>query len=293
MSEHLREACVRADGARFLKAPGRVKLGKIHLGVPQFISARPLVYGLMRVVDPRIVLNYNEPTILAEMLTRGEIDAALIPSIEFLRGAGHYLVNGPGLVARPGHGSAVLIASKPLCDLKRVAVSEHCRTPVATLRIALSDLHGVLPDLLVEKHIDANWRKQYDAVLLTSDCTLDQGICAPIDSDTTHDVASMWAQIAAVPLVAAVWAYSSPALATELEDLLITSRNLGIQNLSRLADGISRTTHYDSEALYEYLSTAWSYQIGETEAKGLRLFEKRALEFDLLRKGRLESVTAG
>jgi hypothetical protein len=70
----------------------------------------------------------------------------------------------------------------------------------------------------------------------------------------------------------------------------VTSRNLGVQNLSRLADGIAQTTQFDREHLYGYLSQCWSYNMGQEELDGLRALEEFALQYDVLREARLERV---
>jgi len=262
----------------------------IRLGVPQFIAARPLIYCLMLGGGDRVEYTYNEPAILSDALSRGQLDAALIPSIEYLRGTGHFYVAGPALVARPGRANIILVARRPLAELERVAVSEFCRTPVAALRVVLSELHDSEPDLLVEKNHNADWRERYDAILLSGDAALRRLTDEPVPGDTVHNVTSMWSELTGQPLVAALWVYSDPAIGTELSRLLLTSRNLGVQNLSHLCDGISQTSQYDSEFLYDYLSNGWSYELHDNELTGLRTLEEHGLRFDLLRTGRMANA---
>jgi len=264
----------------------------IRLGVPQFIAARPLIYGLMRGGANRVEFTYNEPAILSDALARGQLDAALIPSIEYLRGTGHFYVAGPALVARPGRANIILVARKPLAELERVAVGEFCRTPVAALRVVLSELHDSEPDLLVEKNPNADWRECYDAILLAGDAALRRLTDEPVAGDTVHNVTSMWSELTGQPLVAALWVYSDPAIGTELSKLLLTSRNLGVQNLSHLCDGIAQTSQYDAEFLYDYLFNGWSYELHDNELTGLRTLEEHGLRFDLLRHGRMADVPA-
>ena len=80
-------------------------MNQIRIGAPHFISVRPLVYGFTHNVTPHVELVYGEPAMLADALERGRLDAALIPSIEYLRGVGRFVVEGPALLARPAPGS--------------------------------------------------------------------------------------------------------------------------------------------------------------------------------------------
>jgi predicted solute-binding protein len=96
----------------------------------------------------------------------------------------------------------------------------------------------------------------------------------------------MWSLVTTAPLVVGVWAYNEEDLEARLSKLLATSRNLGLQNLSRLADGIAATSHYGSERLYDYFASHWAYHLGEEGREGLRVLEELATEYDLVRGGR-------
>jgi chorismate dehydratase len=246
----------------------------------------------MRNTSASTQIIYGESSALGEAVQRGRLDAALVPSIEYLRGTGARLVEGPAMVATAADGNILLVARAPVEEIKRVAVGEFCRTPVAILRVVLAGAHDVTPDFLVEKN-PAAWRENYDAVLLSGDAALRYCCSDPLAGDTRHNIAGLWHQLTGAPLVTGLWVYNDDALRTELGKTLTTSRNLGMQNLSHLADGIARTSQYESKFLYDYLNTCWAYDMRDAEIAGLRALEEQALRYDLLRHSRLESVTAG
>jgi len=262
-------------------------LGQFRVGAPEFVSVRPLVYGLLREAPERVTFAYRPPTVLADLLERKLLDAALVPSIEFLRGAGQDVVEGPALVARAGRGAVTLIARKPIEHVATVAVSEACRTPVAALRIALAEAHGVTPDFLVEKN-PAAWQERYDAILLAGDMALGPMAEPASPEETVHDVVDLWNAVTGKPLVLAVWATNDPVVTETLAPVLLMSRNLGVQHLSLLADGIARTSAFSPELLYDALSRRWSYALGAEEMLGLRALEELSLKYDLLRTARLQ-----
>lgn len=267
-------------------------MSPIRLGIPQHICARPLVYGLMRNTGSRMQVVYGESSALAEAVQRGRLDAALVPSIEYLRGTGERYVEGPAMVASAADGNILLVTQTPIEEIQRIAVSEFCRTPVTVLRVVLAGAHGVTPDFLVEKNL-SGWRESYDAVLLSGDAALQYCCTEPLAGDTRHNVAGLWYQLTAAPLVTALWVYNDAELSTELNKSLITSRNLGMQNLSHLADGIAQTSQYESKFLYDYLNNCWTYDMRDARRAGLRTLEEQALRYDLLRHSRLENVPAG
>lgn len=264
----------------------------VRVGVHDFVSARPLIYGLTRRQAREVDLVYQEPGLLAESLHCGQLDAALIPSIEYLRGVGEHHLDGPALVARPSAGSLLLVSTVPAESLRRVAVGEYSRTPLAVARIVLAERFGATPDLCVCKSMQGDWREQYDGVLLTGDQGL-QFLAERPDPDTiVVDLAFQWDTLTSLPLVMSMWVYNESSLAGQLTKIMVLSRNLGIQNMSRLSDGIALTTPYGGEFIYDYLTNCWDYQLTPEALDGLRALEEYALRYDLIRQGRLSQIAA-
>ncbi len=263
----------------------------ICIGAPCFISVRPLLFGITRSPDKRVSLIYDEPGNLASALERGAMDAALIPSIEFLRGIGKYHVDGPAHIAKENSSSLLLIAKGELDTLQRVAVNEFSRTPVAVLRIVLDHLYKVMPDICVVKDVQENWQDSFDAVLLAGDQGLKQLYEKPFPEMKVHNLSQLWHSIASRPLVLSLWAYNDQHLGGKLKKILIASRNLGDQNLSLLSDGIAQTTEYDGQFLYQQFRKGWCYEMGLGEVEGLKTLEEYALQYQLIREKRIQDHT--
>ncbi|MBI4720007.1 MAG: hypothetical protein HY770_01995, partial [Chitinivibrionia bacterium] len=259
----------------------------IRIGAPYYLCARPLLFGLTRSPDRNAELVYQESGTLADMLEKGLLDAALIPSIEYLRGIGNRIVKGPALVMNPEGGGVFLVAKKPLDDVERIAVDEFCRTPIAALRIVLDGIHRILPDICVAKNSDKNWRELYDAVLLNGDKALHYIFDNPASADGVYDVGRMWHELTATPLVDSVWAYNDETLEVFLEKVLHSSRNLGLSNMPLLAKGLASTMPFDQTFLRDYLSERWSYDMGDEEMEGLRMLEEQSIKYELVREKRL------
>jgi chorismate dehydratase len=257
------------------------------------LSSRPLVFGLIRQRRPEVELVYAGPGQLAEALARSELDAALIPSIEFLRGVGSSYVGGPALIARGRTGSQVLVTDKPLEEIRRVAVDEMCRTPLAAMRIVLDRLYGAMPDFCVHKADPMQWREDYDAVLLAGDNGLDYCSRGGEAFTTCYDIGEMWWSLYPLPLVMSLWAYNDVSLGDALEEILVESRDFAMDNLTLLSSGVARTSPYDEEFLYEYFNNGWGYEYGRKEEEGLKLLEEGALEYQLIQEPRLAGTLSG
>lgn len=264
---------------------------RIRIGASDHLAVRPLLHGLTEHAANGVELVYDEPGALALSLERGGLDAALIPSIEFLRGVGEHAVHGPALVAKEKTMGLLLVARKPISDIKRVAVDEFSRTQLVALRAVLDKQYEILPDLCVVKQRPLNaskWREDFDAAFLTDDEGLWYASYERSETESCYDVGDLWRALYARPLVVSVWAYNDEGLGKTLEPLLVSSRDRGLQDLSAISDAIARTSTYDAGFIREYYSNAWGFDLALTGEEGLRVLEDVACEYQLLWARRLE-----
>lgn len=266
---------------------------RTRIGIPTYLSARPLVFGLLQRRHPGVDLVQDCPAGLAEALERGSVDAALIPSIEFLRGVGRHLVVGPAQIARGRTGSLLLATDHRLEDVQRIAVDECCRTPLAVLRIVLDRLHRTLPDFCVFKGPGTTWRDNHDAVLLCGNRGVAHAASPEYECKHCYDLGQMWAALGSHPLVLLVWAYNDESRGRLIEEIVTESRDFGIRHLSVLAEEAAQSTGYDSRFLYDYFSTGWGFDLGEDEEAGLRVLHEYANEYQLIQRPDPDHVYTG
>jgi chorismate dehydratase len=268
-------------------------VSQLRFGATDFVSTRPLLFGLLNDESLRSCLCLEPASAIAESFARGRCDAALIPTIEYLRGVGQYMLAGPALVGRSAPGGIMLVAQKPIDELERVAVGEFCRNAVAVLRIVLAENHRIYPDLLVEKRIgDDDWRDRYDAVLLTGDAAFREANSERIKGLVRYNVADVWKSVTKTPLVHAVWVYDDRQVANEMALLLTASRDEGVGRLPAVAEDIARVSGVDAMLIYDYLTRAWSYDLGDEELEGIRVFNDLARKYDLIRDSRIAAAVA-
>jgi chorismate dehydratase len=260
----------------------------LRFGAADFIANRPLLCGLRNGHAHEARLTYEPQTTLVDSFERGRYDAALVPSIEYLRGAGRYLLPGPALVGRSAPGGVLLVSHKPLEELQRVAVGEYCRTPVAVLRIVLAEQHQVFPDLLVEKRINEDdWRDRYDAALITGDAALREAAAEPTEGLARFNVTEMWKSLTKTPLVHSVWVSDEESRLEEIRNVLVSLCAFGLERLASLAEEIGIALSMDAMVAYDYLTRAWSYELGDAELEGLRALSEFARKYDLVREDRM------
>ena len=266
-------------------------MSQLRFGATDFVSTRPLLFGLVNDDTLRGRVCFEPAAAVAESFARGRCDAALIPAIEYLRGTGQYLLAGPALIGRSAPGSLIMLSQKPVEEIERVAVGEFCRNAVAVLRIVLAEHHGILPDLLVEKRIgEDDWRDRYDAVLLTGDAAFREANAERVKGLVRYNVAEVWKSVTKTPLVHAVWVYDDRRLANEIALLLTASRDEGCGRMPSVAEDIARVSGLDAMLIYDHLTRAWSYELGDEELEGIRVLNDLARKYDLIRDSRFAAA---
>src|SRR6478735_4568728 len=109
-----------------------------RLAASSYLNTAPLIWSFLygSQSDEVKLFTHKAPARCAEMLLKGEVDAALVPVIEYQRIPGVAIVPGVCVGSRSAVRS-VVIASKQnnLKKIKRVALDESSRTSVALVKI--------------------------------------------------------------------------------------------------------------------------------------------------------------
>jgi len=257
----------------------------IRVGVVSYLNAKPLYYGLHDFApETRVFLDY--PSVLAERLANGELDVALIPSIEYLRGAkteGYEILPGFAIAARGAVRSVKLFSRVPFAKIERLALDEGSRTSQALCRIWLNEVHGVRPRIIESLPMGVPVEESTaDAALLIGDRAMrvpDEPFFAVVD------LAEAWNRMTDLPFVFAMWVARPGVDLGDLPEALDRSRREGLLHADDLAAIHGPRLGLDEKTCVEYLTRALSYDLGERELAGLRLFADKASAMNLAPRG--------
>ena len=176
----------------------------VRVGAVSYLNAKPLYYGL-EAHAPGVELVMDLPSRLADRLAAGDLDVALIPSVEYLRGAGRGYEILPGF-AIAAHGpvwSVKLFSRVPFDQVRRLALDEGSRTSQALARVWLDAAHGVRPERVEILPMGASpLESTADAVLVIGDRAM------RVPDAPWHavvDLAEAWRDLTGLPFVFALW----------------------------------------------------------------------------------------
>lgn len=254
-------------------------MSRVRLGAVGYLNARPLTFGLDR--SSRFDLRYDVPSQCAELLHAGAIDVGMIPSIEYLRQPGYRIVPDLAIASRGPVASVLLFTSKPVSEVRSIAMDTSSRTSVALVRVLCARRFGINPALETLGPDLPAMLGRCDAALvigdnaLFADSRLD-GIDARIDARI--DVGEAWTAMTGLPFVWAFWAGRAGVAFPEDVQALQDARDEGEKRPREIAEAYFPGEPARQDVGFRYLRDNIRYHLGEDERAALELFYRYAVE---------------
>jgi chorismate dehydratase len=252
-----------------------------RIGAVSYLNTKPLIYGLREHL-PESELVLDLPSRLADRLSAGELDVALIPSVEFLRGEGLEIVSDACIACRGPVRSVRVLFRKPPSEVKTLALDEGSRTSAALAQVLLAERFGVRP---VRQQLDINAvidDCSADAILVIGDRAMSLDVSSYCDS---WDLGEEWVRETGLPFVFAMWVsrgHVSPIISAALEQ----ARDSGLANLDEIVAKEAPRYGLSSSSCEEYFRRHLHFCLGERERAGLSLFSRHADSLGLTSKNR-------
>jgi chorismate dehydratase len=257
---------------------------EIRVGAVSYLNAKPLYYRLCDFA-PDTRLSLEVPSRLAEQLAAGELDVALIPSVEYLRGThlGYEIVPGFAIAARGPVHSVKLFSRVPIPQIDRLALDEGSRTSQVLVRVWLDACHRVRPQVIEVLPLGVPvLESTADAVLVIGD----RAMKVPHEPfSEVVDLGEAWQMLTGLPFVFALWVARGGVDLGDLPAALERSRALGLAHAGDLARLHGPRLGLDYMTCYDYLTRILSYNLGETELAGLMRFARMAAALGLAPEG--------
>ena len=263
---------------------------RVRLGAVGYLNARPLVYGLER--STRFDLRVDVPSRCADLLHQDRIAIGLIPTIEYLRGrpdAGrregdaYRIVPDLAIASRGPVASVALYTTRPVTEVRAIAMDTSSRTSVALVRVLCARRFGIDPVLEPRGPDLASMLATCDAALLIGDNALfqhDGQLTAPPRALTVQkiDLGEAWTAMTGLPFVWAFWAGRADRLTADDMQALRQARDAGVAASEPIARQYLADRPERQAAGARYLRDNIKYYLGLEERAGLELFYRYAAE---------------
>src|SRR5256886_1583393 len=105
----------------------------LRIGCVKYLNARPLIHGWSGAVD------FDHPAALCRKLARGDLDVALVSSLEYLRNPIYRIVDGVSIAARGQVYSVVVAYQGSLPEIRSIELDPASETSVRLLQLLLKE----------------------------------------------------------------------------------------------------------------------------------------------------------
>jgi chorismate dehydratase len=260
-------------------------LKRLRVGAVPYLNVKPLIAGME---EMGVGLRFAVPSQLPDLLERGEVDVALLPSIEYLRGRPFFVVPGISIASRGAVESVLLFLQVPsVREIKRVALDESSLTSATLVRILLKEKYGLKPsevEYIPWSPGEGTDSAQADAILVIGDNAMKMR-CDLDEKGLTLDLGAEWRALTGLPFVYALWVTAREELIDTAGRLLHEAKRRGVESLEAIANKEARRLGLGVEFCFRYLSENIHYDLGEAEIEGLRRFYHYALSMGLASEG--------
>jgi chorismate dehydratase len=256
----------------------------LRIGCVKYLNARPLIYGWSGAVD------FDHPAALCRKLEHGDLDVALVSSLEYLRRPIYRIVDGVSISAHGAVYSVIVAHNEDLSRAQEIDIDPASETSVALLRCLL-DQRDLNPRLVRNTDLQSVRRAElHSAEPATMRASAGRTGQAPMfrlligdqairfrakHGERYHywDLAETWTKMTSLPFAFAFWLIR-PEIenAKEIADKLRTLRDHNVASVDELALSQSEVSPAFCRKYYqEHLF----FDFGEREKAGLREFHRR------------------
>jgi len=268
----------------------------LRIGCVKYLNARPLIYGWSGAVD------FDHPAALCRKLARGDLDVALVSSLEYLRRPIYRIVDRVSISAHGAVYSVIVAHNEDLSRAQEIDIDPASETSVALLRCLL-DQRDLKPRLVRNTDLQSVRRAElHSAEPATMRASAgpetaesmsagrtgqgpvfrlligDQAIRFRAEHGERYhywDLAETWTKMTSLPFAFAFWLIR-PEIenAKEIADKLRALRDHNVASIDELALSQSEVSPTFCRKYYrEHLF----FNFGEREKAGLREFHRRCL----------------
>jgi len=249
----------------------------LRVGSVPYLVGRPLDCGLES--EPGIEFSRHVPARLVEMLRAGELDVALVSSIEMFRQPGYRYIPEIG-VSGNGHVASVqLFLRRPVSELRTIALDPSSRTAATLVRVLLADRPESAPDFFEVPAGEDPRASGCDAWLRIGDPALREFLTP--DAPKVFNPSKAWSERTGLPFVFAAWIVRP---GVEIEPHLVAfarARLRGARILGELAAEAAKEWRLPLPACCTYFFDECRYEPGEEMHPALFAFRDAAAALGL------------
>ncbi|MEZ6057699.1 MAG: menaquinone biosynthesis protein [Planctomycetaceae bacterium] len=250
----------------------------LQIGAVSYLNSKPLIEGLGDFL-PQATIRLDYPSRLADALASGQLDVALIPSVESFADPQYEILSDACVATRGPVFSVKLYCRVHPGEIQTLALDEGSRTSAALVRVMLEERYGVSPQITRLPMQSGLGDCQADAVLLIGD----RAMQPPVEQfHTVWDLGTEWTEWTGLPFVFAMWVTRDAVGLEVVGEALSAARDRGVERAAEIASREAPHLHLSTEEAHNYLTKNLHFQLGPAERQGLALFRSLVAKHQLI-----------
>ncbi|HLG17664.1 MAG TPA: menaquinone biosynthesis protein [Blastocatellia bacterium] len=253
---------------------------KPRIAASSYLNAAPLCYSFVYGEQKNRCEFTSDaaPARCAELLAGGDVDAALIPAIEYQRIAGLKVAPGACVASKATVRSVVLVSRVPLTEVRSVALDTSSRTSAALVQIILGRFYSHHPLYRPSPPNIGQMLELNDAALIIGD----PAMLVDRSALRVYDLAEEWRAHTGLPFVFAFWGIRSDSRAWPGGVDFLAAKREGTSRIDEISRSYSIGLNLSTDELRRYLTENISYDLDEESLRGLNLYYDLARDCGLI-----------
>lgn len=251
------------------------RVGAPRVAASSYLNTAPLIWSFARGGRRGEVelLTDTAPARCADMLARGQVEAALVPVIEYQRLPEAAVVPGVCVGAREEVHSVVLVTrGAKLEEVESVALSVESRTSAALVEIIFREFVGRAPRLEPFEPQLADMLERHDAALVIGD----PAMTFEREGLRVYDMAALWREFTGLGFVFAMWMAHEGAGRRVASIDFAAARDEGLARVEEIAAEYESELGRPRAELVRYLTRNICFELDEAMRAGLELYFRLA-----------------
>jgi chorismate dehydratase len=236
----------------------------LKFAVLPYCNAAPLVHFISEFCPSASLVN-KYPREMLDELKSDRVDAALIPTADFLVDENLKMLPGIGICADGPVESVLLQSQKPLKKIRSIRLFPESRTSNILIRILISQYFG----------IDHDIRFTTDKIATDASIIIGDKALRSVKANYTYDLSDMWNRQTALPFVFAVWAYKAGhSLHDKIESILYNTKQKGLDSISILSRIHAERLNLNPSYIRHYMTDCLYYNVESREIESMKKFRE-------------------
>jgi chorismate dehydratase len=230
------------------------------------------------------------PARCGDLLALGEVEAALVPIIEYQRIPGVQIVPGVCVGSHSAVRSVVLISKyDDLKNVRKVGLDSSSRTSQALVKIIFREFLNCEPQWEISSPCVPDMLKDNDAALLIGDPAMNLAL----PNVHVFDLASVWRRFTDTGFVFAMWMARAGAVEVVRQVDFAGARDEGLEQVEKIISECETDMLLPRGEIRRYLTENITFNVDSELEKGMRLYFELARKHGLIENSKpLQFITS-